>query len=122
LTALSKLVRLEVTNTCDFQFFMVPDEIISSKIFLVRGMKVMLDRDLAELYAIETKYLKRAVIRNSLRFPDDFMFKLSKDEFENLRCQSGTSSWGGIRYLPMAFTEQGVTMLACVLNSNRAIE
>ena len=95
---------------------------IESKIFLIRGEKVLLDRDLAELYGVETKQLKRAVRRNIDRFPDDFMFELSKEEFQNLRNQIGTSSWGGTRYSPMAFTEQGVAMLSSVLNSSQAIE
>ena len=88
----------------------VPIEKITSKIYLIRGHKVMLDRDLAELYKVETKQLKRAVRRNIDRFPDDFMFELTKAELENWRCQFGTSSWGGVRYMPMAFTEQGVAM------------
>lgn len=82
----------------------------------------MLDFDLAELYVVETKQLKRQVKRNQERFPKDFMFELTKKEFENLRSQSGTSSWGGTRYMPMAFTEQGVAMLSSVLNSPTAIE
>ncbi len=92
-----------------------------SKIYMIRGTKVMLDLDLAELYGVETKQLKRAVRRNEQRFPLDFMFELEKNEFEILRCQFGTSSWGGARYPPMAFTEQGVAMLSSVLNSERAI-
>jgi len=92
-----------------------------SKIYLIGGRKVMLDMDLAELFGVETKQLKRAVRRNEKRFPPDFMFELSQDELENLRSQFGTSSWGGVRYLPMAFTEQGVAMLSSVLNSDRAI-
>ena len=110
---------------------------IVNKIYWIRGQKVMLDRDLAELYGVETKYLKKAVKRNIDRFPEDFMFELSKEEFENWRCQNGTSnldgdkkglrfqigtsSWGGARYAPYAFTEQGVAMLSSVLNSARAI-
>ena len=82
----------------------------------------MIDRDLAELYDVETKQLKRAVRRNIERFPEDFMFELTGEEFENLRSHLGTSSWGGIRYMPMAFTEQGVAMLSSVLRSKRAIE
>ena len=78
--------------------------------------------NLAELYDVETKQLKRAVRRHIERFPDDFMFELSKDELNDLRCQFGTSSWGGARYLPMVFTEQGVAMLSSVLNSERAIQ
>ena len=81
----------------------------------------MVDQDLAELYGAETKQLKRAVRRNILRFPEDFMFELTKEEFEHLRSQIGTSNWGGTRYLPMAFTEQGVAMLSSILNSERAI-
>lgn len=100
----------------------VPVEVIVSKIVLLRQEKVLLDRDLAELYGVETKQLKRAVRRNINRFPSDFMFELSKDEFDNLRSHFGTSSWGGTRYRPMAFTEQGVSMLSSVLNSDRAIE
>ncbi len=77
--------------------------------------------DLAELYRVETKQLKRAVRRNGVRFPDDFMFALRKKELDNLRRQIGTSSWGGVRYTPMAFTEQGVAMLSSILNSERAV-
>ncbi len=100
----------------------IPEEIISRHIYLIRGMKVMLDRDLAFLYNIETKVLKQAVRRNIDRFPDDFMFELNKEEFADLRSQSVTSSWGGARYAPMAFTEQGVAMLSSVLNSKKAIK
>ena len=98
------------------------DEKIINKIYLIRSKKVMLDVDLAELYAVETKQLKRQVKRNPERFPSDFMFQLTKKEFENLRSQIGASSWGGTRYLPMAFTEQGVAMLSSVLNSSTAID
>jgi hypothetical protein len=84
---------------------MIPDEMIMNTIYLFRGKKVMMDRDLAELYEIETKQLKRAVRRNISRFPEDFMFELSHEEFNDLRSQFGTSSWGGPRYVPMAFTE-----------------
>ncbi len=97
----------------------VKQDIIEKKIFLIRGLNVMLDRDLAELYGVETKYLTRQVRRNIERFPEDFMFQLTRKEF--LRCQNVTSSWGGRRYLPYAFTEQGVAMLSSVLNSKRAI-
>ena len=82
----------------------------------------MLDKDLAELYVVETKQLKRQVRRNMERFPEDFMFELSQQEFDNLRSQFGTSNWGGTRYAPMAFTEQGVAMLSSVLNSPTAIK
>jgi hypothetical protein len=77
---------------------------------MIRGIKVMLDRDLAELYGVETKVLKQAVRRNIDRFPKDVMFELSKEDFKNLRSQFVTSSWGGLRYLPMVFSEQGVAM------------
>jgi phage regulator Rha-like protein len=102
---------------------MIPDEVIMSKIFLIRGNKVMLDRDLAELYEVETKQLKRAVRRNSERFPDDFMFELTKEELADWRYQFGTSSSEtmGLRVPPFAFTEHGVIMLASVLNSERAV-
>ena len=101
---------------------LVPVESVVSKIVVLRGEKVLLDHDLADLYGIETKQLKRAVRRNVKRFPKDFMFELRKQEFDNLRSHFGTSSWGGTRYMPMAFTEQGVAMLSSVLNSDRAIE
>jgi hypothetical protein len=100
----------------------VPIEQIASKIHFIRGVKVMLDRDLAELYGVETKALKRNVRRHIDRFPDDFMFELTYQELKYLRCQIGTSSWGGSRYKPMAFTEQGVAMLSGILNSRRAIQ
>ena len=100
----------------------LPDETIINKIYFVRGQKVMLDNDLAELYQVETKQLKRQVKRNIDRFPEDFMFELTAEENENLKSQIGTSSWGGSRYLPMAFTEQGVSMLSGVLNSPVAIQ
>jgi len=101
---------------------LVPIELIQSKIVVLRDEKVMIDRDLAELYSVETKQLKRAVRRNIDRFPADFMFELTREEYNSLRSHFGTSSWGGTRYLPMAFTEQGVAMLSSVLNSKRAIE
>ena len=97
-------------------------QIIQNKIYEIRGMRVMLDFDLSELYEIETKVLKQSVRRNLNRFPKDFMFELTLDEWSNLRSQFVTSSWGGTRYLPFAFTEQGVAMLASVLNSPKAIE
>jgi len=99
----------------------VPIEMIERKIYLIRGQKVMLDSDLAELYCVETKVLKRSVKRNIDRFPVDFMFTLTAKEFQNLRCQFGASSWGGSRYLPYAFTENGIAMLSGVLESKRAI-
>ncbi|MCK5357146.1 MAG: ORF6N domain-containing protein [Elusimicrobiales bacterium] len=95
---------------------------IESKILLIKGHKIMLDRDLAELYGVTTSNLNKAVKRNKERFPIDFMFQLTKEEFTNLRFQFGTSSYGGRRYLPYVFTEQGVSMLSTVLNSKRAVQ
>lgn len=100
----------------------IPSEIIHKKIFLIRGHKVILDRDLAELYGVPTKQLTRQVRRNKDRFPEDFLIELTKEEFDSLRCQIGTSSMGGTRYLPFVFTEQGVAMLSSVLNSTRAVQ
>lgn len=100
----------------------IPDEVISNKIYLIREKKVMLDKDLALLYGVTTGNLNKAVKRNIKRFPDDFMFQLTKQEFDNLIFQFGTSSWGGTRSLPYAFTEQGVAMLSGILNSDRAIQ
>lgn len=98
-------------------------QVIQNKIYEVRGQKVMLDFDLAELYGSETKRLKEAVRRNLKRFPSDFMFELTKEEFESLRSQIASSNKrGGTRYMPFAFTEQGVAMLSSVLNSESAIE
>ena len=101
----------------------IPDELLMNKIYLIRGQKVMLDSDLAELYGTETKVLKQAVKRNRNRFPDDFIFELTQEEFESLRSQIVTSNKGrgGARYLPLAFTEQGVSMLSGVLNSETAV-
>ena len=96
-------------------------QIIQRKIFEIRGFKVMLDRDLAELYEVTTSNLNKAVKRNINRFPDDFMFQLNNEEF-NLIFQNGTSSWGGTRKLPYAFTEHGVAMLSSVLNNSKAID
>ncbi len=100
----------------------ITEEFIMSKILLIRDQKVMIDSDLAVLYGVETKQLKRQVRRNIERFPEDFMFELTAIEIEILRSQFGTSSWGGTRYVPMAFTEQGVAMLSSVLNSPAAIK
>ena len=97
-------------------------ERIQSKILLVRGQKVMLDQDIAELYGVKTGQLTRQVRRNIERFPSDFMFQLNKEEYAALRSQTGNSSWGGRRYPPYAFTEQGVAMLSSVLRSKRAVE
>jgi phage regulator Rha-like protein len=100
------------------------DETIMNKIYVIRGQKVMIDRDLAELYEVETKRLKEAVRRNPNRFPKDFMFEMNKKEFEYWRTQNATSKEDkqGLRYAPFCFTEQGVTMLSCVLSSDRAID
>jgi hypothetical protein len=97
-------------------------EQIKSSILEIRGKKVILDFELAKLYQTETKRLKESVRRNIRRFPSDFMFELTAEEWENLRTQFATSSWGGKRYLPFAFTEQGVAMLSSVLNSEIAID
>jgi hypothetical protein len=104
------------------QTAIIPDEQVISKIYLIRGQKVMLDRDLAGLYQVETRILNQAVHRNKDRFPKDFMFQLTVQEFENLKSQFVISSWGGVRKLPFAFTEQGVAMLSGVLNSAVAIK
>jgi hypothetical protein len=100
---------------------MITDELVIDKIYLIRGQKVMLDKDLAELYDVETRVLNQAVKRNAGRFPEDFMFQLTTAEFENLMSHFVTSRWGGLRKLPFAFTEQGVAMLSSVLNSETAI-
>ncbi|MCX6252014.1 MAG: ORF6N domain-containing protein [Bacteroidetes bacterium] len=99
----------------------LPDERIISKIYRIRGHKVMLDSDLALLYGVTTSNLNKAVQRNSKRFPEDFMFQLTKQEFETLMFQFGTSSWGGRRKLSYVFTELGVAMLSSVLRSDRAV-
>lgn len=101
---------------------LIPDELIVNKIIEFRGVKVMLDSDLAHMYGVETKVLNQAVKRNSKRFPVDFMFQLEEDEYTRLKSQFVTSSWGGRRKLPYVFTEQGVAMLSSVLSSDRAIE
>ncbi|HEY1039459.1 MAG TPA: ORF6N domain-containing protein [Bacteroidia bacterium] len=99
----------------------IPDELVLNKIYWIRNQKVMLDKDLAELYQVETRVLNQQVKRNSKRFPEDFMFQLTHSEFQNLISHFVTSSWGGTRKLPLAFTEQGVAMLSSVLNSDRSI-
>ena len=101
---------------------LLSEETIANKIYFIRNQKVMLDRDLAILYGIETKVLNRAVKRNMSRFPEDFMFQLTEIEFQNLKSQIVTSSWGGTRKLPYAFTEHGVLMLSSVLKSDKAIQ
>jgi len=102
--------------------FVIPDEVILSKIYYVRELKMMIDSDLAELYGVETRRLNEQVKRNLLRFPEDFMFQLTDTEFNNLKSQIATSSWGGRRKPPLGFTEHGVLMLSSVLNSESAIK
>jgi len=109
------------------QSVVIASELIENKIFFIRGKKVMFDRDLAELYGVETRILNRAIRRNIDRFPEEFMFQLNKKEAEIwqsqfLISQIGTSSWGGTRKVPLVFTEYGVAMLSSVLNSKRAIQ
>jgi S-adenosylmethionine synthetase len=102
----------------------IPDDTVINKIYFIRNQKVMIDRDLAMLYGVETKRLKEQVKRNLERFPEDFMFVLSKEEFQNWRSQIATSNSEkmSLRYAPMAFTEHGVLMLSSVLNSEKAIQ
>jgi len=100
----------------------IPSERIQKAIFLIRGQKVMLDKDLAGLYVVSTSVLNKAVTRNIDRFPPDFMFRLTSEEFSDLKFHFGTSTWGGTRKRPRAFTEQGVAMLASVLRSKRAVQ
>ena len=97
------------------------EDFVTSRIYMLRGQKIIFDFDLAQLYGIETKMLKRAVKRNLDRFPEDFMFEITPEEFKDLRHQFGTSTWGGTRYMPFAFTEHGVVMLSSVLNTPVAI-
>jgi hypothetical protein len=104
------------------QRLLVPTERIVQAIFIMRGQKVILDKNLADLYGVTTSVLNKAVSRNVDRFPSDFMFQLTRKEFANLKFQFGTSSWGGTRKLPRAFTEQGVAMLSSVLRSTRAVQ
>ena len=99
----------------------IPDTVVINKIHFIRGNKVMLDSDLADLYGEETRRLNEQIKRNIERFPSDFMFQLTENEFENLKSQFATSSWGGRRKLPYVFTEHGVLMLSSVLNSKKAI-
>jgi hypothetical protein len=101
----------------------IPDEVVLTKIFAIRNKKVMIDRDLAELYGVDTKRLKEAVRRNIVRFPEDFMYQMSPEEFSHWRSQFGSSNPDkkGLRYAPFCFTEQGVTMLSCILNSESVL-
>jgi hypothetical protein len=100
----------------------ISENLVASKIYLIRDIRVMLDKDLAELYEVETKVLNQAVRRNIERFPEALLFQLTPTEFEILKSQIVTSSWGGTRKLPYAFTEQGVAMLSSVLRSKKAIQ
>ena len=101
---------------------LIPQETIASKIFLIRGHKVIFDRDLSELYGVTTGNLNKAVDRNLDRFPEEFMFRLKEEEFKDLIFHFGTSSWGGTRKLPRVFTEHGILMLSSVLRSDRAVQ
>lgn len=109
-------------NTLEIMSGIISHEIIENKIFLIRGMKILLDEDLAKMYQVSTWRLNEQVKRNIKRFPSDFMFQLTKKEATNLRSQIAISKRGGRRYFPYAFTEQGVAMLSSVLNSERAIQ
>lgn len=99
----------------------IPVQLIEQKILMIRGQKVMLDRDLAQLYGVETRDLNKAVLRNLDRFPGDFMFELTPEEFKDLMFHFGTSRWGGTRKMPKVFTEHGILMLSSVLRSKRAV-
>jgi hypothetical protein len=100
----------------------IPNEVVTNKIYFIRNQKVMLDRDLALLYEVETKRINEQIKRNIARFPENFMFQLNEIEYENLKSQNATSSWGGSRKLPYAFTEHGVLQLSNVLKSERATQ
>jgi len=104
------------------QIVTISENLVANKIYLIRDKRVMLDKDLAELYEVETRVLNQAVSRNIERFPEAFMFQLNQLEFEILKSQFVTSSWGGTRKLPFVFTEQGVAMLSSVLRSKKAIQ
>ena len=111
--------KAEIGNT---ELVVVSSSQVQQMIHVIRGERVILDRDLAQLYRVEVAQLNRQVRRNIERFPDDFMFQLTNQEFTNLKCQNGTSSWGGDRHLPHAFTEEGVAMLSGLLRSPVAIQ
>ena len=104
------------------QILIVPDELVLNKIYFIKGHKVMLDSDLADLYDVETRVLNQAVNRNKDRFPEDFMFQLSEEDWENIKAKNTVPSWGGRRKLPNVFTEHGILMLSSVLNSQKAIQ
>ena len=112
---------MQKNRSIEFATFL-SHETIERKIYIIRGKKVLFDRDLASLYEVQTRDLNKAVARNLERFPEDFMFQLSPQEFKNLMFQFGTSSWGGTRKRPRVFTEYGILMLSSVLNSKRAVQ
>lgn len=114
--------RVETSREICIMRDLVLQEVIEQKIYLIRGQRVMLDRDLALLYEITTGNFNKAVSRNLDRFPSDFMFRINKEEFHNLIFQFGTSRWGGTRKNPRVFTEHGILMLSSVLNSRRAMQ
>ena len=113
---------LQIHHEIKMKNIVLPTEIIENKILLIRGKKIMLDRDLAKLYGVELKTLNQAVKRKAKRFPGDFMFQLDRQELTILKSQFVTSSWGGVRKLPYAFSENGIAMLSSILNSERAIQ
>jgi ORF6N domain len=112
-----KIIQAKMKDT-----IVIPDEVITNKIYFIRNQKVMLDKDLAELYQVETKRINEQIKRNLEKFPENFMFQLTESEFQNLKSQIATSSWGGSRKLPYVFTEYGVLQLATVLRSERATQ
>ena len=113
--------KSDIAKITDAAIVLSPEK-VQQMIHIIRGERVILDRDLAQLYGVETKVLNKQVQRNIERFPEDFMFQLTNQEFKNLRFQNGTTSWGGSRYLPHAFTEEGVAMLSGLLRSPVAIQ
>jgi len=115
-------VSIDLNDICDTNLMFTDLEVIKTRIFEVRGVQVMLDFELAFLYRVDTKVLNQSVKRNLRRFPSDFMFQLTQIEWVNLKSQIVTSSWGGLRRTPYAFTEQGLAMLSGILNSDIAIE
>ena len=121
-TTLKRLRFLSTPNRFFMKEIIIPNEVITNKIYFIRNQKVMLDRDLALLYAVETKKINQQVKRNISRFPENFMFQLDETEYENLKSQIVTSSWGGTRKSPYVFTEHGILQLANVLRSERATQ
>lgn len=119
---LNEIQKLLTTMKIMKQSTLIPAEVIERRILLVRGQKVMLDKHLAELYGVQTRDINKAVNRNIDRFPKDFMFQVTNNEFKNLMFHFGTSSWGGTRKRPRVFTEHGILMLSSVLRSKRAVQ